>query len=68
MLFSIVVYREFGNKRKKIFSREIAGRDGVHALEKAAVRIIPGKVVEIRAIDHRIERPGVCRAERDGVF
>jgi len=67
MLFIITVWRELGNKRKKIYSNEVTARDPVQALEKSCVRFSRDRIVEIRMVDQVIERPPVKRISRDAL-
>ena len=39
MLYSVMVYKVSGSKRKKLYSMEIQARDEINALEKANVRL-----------------------------
>jgi hypothetical protein len=71
MLYRITVYQIRGNKRNRVYEKELQARDGINAMEQANVRFQPGRVVEIRQIENpdgfaHQERPRVKRVARDG--
>jgi hypothetical protein len=65
-MFDITVYEELDNKRKRIRSTEIHAKDDIQALEKACIRLRPGRIIEIRETT-RFDRPPVTRVSRDGI-
>ena len=72
MLYKITVFKEMGNKRKWLYTKEISARDGIAALERACVTFTPDRIVEIRQIDGvdqetRFERPAIKRVQRDAI-
>lgn len=67
MLYEFTVFKEMGNKRKKIFGVEIAARNPINALERACIRFGPGRIIEMRQVDDII-RPKVTRIERNGII
>jgi hypothetical protein len=71
MLYSVMVYKVSGSKRKKLYSMEIQARDEINALEKANVRLTLDRIIEIsevhiHMIKSFIERPKVKRVAREG--
>jgi len=67
MLFLITVWRELGNKRQKIYSNEVTAKNPVQALEKAYIRFMSDRIVEIRMVEPIIERPPIKRISRDAL-
>jgi len=68
MLYSVMVYKVSGSKRKKLYSMEIQARDEINALEKANVRLTLDRIIEISEVHSFQERPKVKRVAREGWF
>jgi hypothetical protein len=66
MLYSVMVYKVSGSKRKKLYSMEIQARDEINALEKANVRLTSDRIIEISEVHSFQERPKVKRVAREG--
>jgi len=67
MLYKISVFKMYRNMKKWIYSKELEAVSPVQALEKACVRSLMGRMIEIKPIKP-FERPQVTRIGRDGLF
>jgi hypothetical protein len=62
MLFEITVYRSERNQTTRNHAMEVEASDAAQALERAAIRFHPERVIEIRAKEMRSFQPGTVRA------
>lgn len=53
MIYQIALYKVSGKKSTKLYSMEIDARNPVVALERAYVRLTPGREIVIRQVDTR---------------